>query len=264
MKKISLITCIKPGQILYRGLGGTTDLPESFYKKDDNGCHGFVEWAFMSTTSIKQVAISYCGINSKKPLPYLLSFEVGSADRGALIRDFSQYVGEVEYLFTPCSFIQKAGDDRLEVTKAGVVHIIPVKMSSNLKTETVEELMTKKRDLHLAAFRYRIDEIKEQLKSIAKSKNADERLELDRTRGEYTVQSFLEKIVEQCPSVYSLHKAVSIEDFNKDKNFAAWYGKWLILRIWPYRSWKNGLRTKRIASLPTDSMQLSGRCIVAG
>ena len=219
VQKISRVTCIKPGQVLYRGLGGTTELPDLFHKKDDNGCHGFVEWAFMSTTSIKQVAIDYCGISSKKPLPYLLSFEVGSADRGALIRDFSQYVGEVEYLFVPCSFVQKAGDERLEVTKAGVVRVIPVKVNSNLKTETVEELVTKKRDLHLAAFRYRIDEIKKQLKDVAETRKADERLEQDRTREGYSVQLFLDKIVEQCKNVYSLHEAVSIEDFNSDRKF---------------------------------------------
>jgi hypothetical protein len=194
VQKISRVTSLTKGQILYRGLGGTTAFPDSFYKEDENGCHGFAEWAFMSTTSIKQVAIDYCGINAKKPLPYVLSFEVGSADLGALIRDFSQYVGEVEVLFVRCSFVHKAGEGCLQMTKAGVVRVIPIKVNSNLKSETVEELMAKKGDLHLPAFRYCIDEIHKQLKDLAESKKANDRLEQDKTRARYEVQKFLDTL----------------------------------------------------------------------
>ena len=45
------------GLPLYRGLGGTTALPESFYRADGNGCRGYTEWSFLSTTSSMAVAV---------------------------------------------------------------------------------------------------------------------------------------------------------------------------------------------------------------
>jgi hypothetical protein len=42
---------LQPGLRLYRGLGGNVSFPKTFYKTDHNGCWGFTEWAFMSTTS---------------------------------------------------------------------------------------------------------------------------------------------------------------------------------------------------------------------
>jgi hypothetical protein len=40
---------------LYRGMGGLMELPKGFFTADPNGCKGFVEWGFMSTTSDKEV-----------------------------------------------------------------------------------------------------------------------------------------------------------------------------------------------------------------
>jgi hypothetical protein len=55
VQKIARVMPIKPGMKLYRGLGGTVSLPESFYHTDANGCRGFSEWGFMSTTSAREV-----------------------------------------------------------------------------------------------------------------------------------------------------------------------------------------------------------------
>ncbi len=140
IQKISRVMKLPENLILYRGLGGTTDLPDSFFKMDEHGCTGFVEWGFMSTTACKQVAVDYSGINESKPLPLVLALRVGAADRGACIREFSQYPAEIEYLFAPCSFLEKDGPEYLEVTSAGVVKIFPVRLNANHKTSTIEEL----------------------------------------------------------------------------------------------------------------------------
>ena len=42
------------------------------------------------------------------------------------IRDLSQYQEEVEYLWIPCSFLELSGTKSLEVTRLGVVEVIPV------------------------------------------------------------------------------------------------------------------------------------------
>ena len=43
------------GLRLFRGLGGLMDLPKEFFTADRQGCKGFVEWGFMSTTSDEKV-----------------------------------------------------------------------------------------------------------------------------------------------------------------------------------------------------------------
>ena len=55
--KISRVTRIHDGLLLYRGLGGAVALPESFCQADGNGCRGYTEWGFLSTTSSRAVAV---------------------------------------------------------------------------------------------------------------------------------------------------------------------------------------------------------------
>ena len=55
--KIARVMRLPAGLELFRGLGGLMELPESFYRPDANGCRGFMEWGFLSTTSNKATAI---------------------------------------------------------------------------------------------------------------------------------------------------------------------------------------------------------------
>ena len=124
MQKIARVMPLKEGLTLYRGLGGPVCLPRSFFKSDDNGCRGFVEWGFMSTTANKDVAIDYSEARKRGggedlaqdwrgtgrgSLPMVLVVRVSAVDRGACIRDFSQYMQEVEYLWVPGSYLQQVG-----------------------------------------------------------------------------------------------------------------------------------------------------------
>ena len=96
VQKIACVMKLPEGLILYRGLGGTMRLPDCFYKADESGSRGFAEWGFMSTTASKDIAISYAGVNEHKPLPTVFEIRVGAVDRGACIREFSQYPAEIE------------------------------------------------------------------------------------------------------------------------------------------------------------------------
>jgi hypothetical protein len=78
------------GLKLYRGLGGLTDLPSSFFCRDKQGCRGFAEWAFMSTTADKSVALHYSGVREGRPKAMVLVITVSAVDRGACIRELSQ------------------------------------------------------------------------------------------------------------------------------------------------------------------------------
>ncbi len=92
VKKLAAVVKLPDGLKLYRGLGGVSDLPESFFKSQANGGRGFTEWGFMSTTSDKHVAVYYSSMGSRgantKP-PMVLELTVGAVDRGACIKDFS-------------------------------------------------------------------------------------------------------------------------------------------------------------------------------
>ena len=55
VQKIAQTTKLPEGTRLFRGLGGLMDLPREFFLADAQGRKGFVEWAFMSTTSKKEV-----------------------------------------------------------------------------------------------------------------------------------------------------------------------------------------------------------------
>jgi hypothetical protein len=67
-----------------------------------------------------------------RPRAMVLSTTAGAINRGACIAELSQYPGEVEYLWAPCSFLEPMGARSVElVTKgaagtAGVVTIVPV------------------------------------------------------------------------------------------------------------------------------------------
>ena len=80
MKKISRAGRIPRGRKVYRGMAGFR-LPDLFVHAGEDGGRGGTEFAFMSTTTNKSVAVSY--INTEKGLPILFEFEVGCIDRGA-------------------------------------------------------------------------------------------------------------------------------------------------------------------------------------
>ena len=55
--KVARSTKLPTGLELFRGLGGLVALPDSFSSVDANGCRGYAEWGFLSTTSNRAVAV---------------------------------------------------------------------------------------------------------------------------------------------------------------------------------------------------------------
>jgi hypothetical protein len=82
---------IPEGRLLYRGLGGTLELPDSFFKADALGRSGFCEWSFMSITEDKKVALQYSGAGDRLPAPTVMVMCTSAVDRGACIREYSQH-----------------------------------------------------------------------------------------------------------------------------------------------------------------------------
>jgi hypothetical protein len=143
--KVAKCTRIPQGTLLYRGLGGLLDLPDHFFRVDENGASGFVDWGFIAMTSDRNVALEYSGVKQRRPKAMVMVVEISSVDRGADISEFNQYPGEKEFLWTPCSFVEPKGRSRIEVVDGGLVRFVPVKVNLNLKTETTDELKSRQK-----------------------------------------------------------------------------------------------------------------------
>jgi hypothetical protein len=134
----------------------------------------------LSCESGGQVALQYSGAKEGRPLPMVLEMAVGPVDRGACIRELSQYPKELEYLYLPMSFVSPDGAPRFTISAAGhCVRVIPVRINVNLSARTVEELVGQKKRMHCAAFRFLLGELKCELARLAKEGSAAARLDYE-------------------------------------------------------------------------------------
>ncbi len=235
--KVAKCTRIPEGTLLYRGLGGLMDLPNHFFNADENGASGFADWGFMSTTLDRDVALGYSGVKQRRPKAMVMVIEVSSVDKGADISFFSQYRGEKEFLWVPCSFVQRAqqGGGRVEVVDGGLVTFVPVKVNLNLKTEAVDELKEKKKRLHLVSARAMVEEVRYELGEWAKSAEAAARLLKDPSRsqgGTFTAATLAAAVVQQCEDVVKRHEATALEEYIDDVTFRALVGDMLDAKAW--------------------------------
>jgi hypothetical protein len=110
------------------------------------------------------VALQYSRVREGNPIASVLAIHCGSVDRAACIQAFSQYPGEQEYLWVPMTYLEPQGAQHLEVTPDGVVSVIAVRANANLKSMTVEELVGRKKELHVSAFEHHMFDIERDLK----------------------------------------------------------------------------------------------------
>ncbi len=132
------------------------------------------------------MALQYSGAAEGKPLPMVLEIVVGPVNRGACIRDLSQYPLEVEYLYLPMSFISPDGTPRFTISAAGLgVRVIPVRINVNLSARTVEEFLKQKKRMHCTSFRFLLGELKGELARLAVGSGT--RFAGDLTRDQVTI-----------------------------------------------------------------------------
>jgi hypothetical protein len=72
-------------------------------------------------------------------------FGVGTIDKGAAVSVLSQFPDEEEVLLPPLSWIEVTGDPYLEQTEKGDVMMIPARVNCNLKSRTIEEIISRRR-----------------------------------------------------------------------------------------------------------------------
>ncbi len=221
--KLSRQTKFPEGTRLYRGIGGRIALPARFCRADPQGRKGYVELGFMSTTSDRATALQYSGVNEARPAPTVLVIEVQALDRGASIKEFSQYPGEEEVLFIPMSFLASDGAGQLEVTANGVVNVVGVRVNINLSASTVEELVERKKRGHLASFRFLISDLGLALRRIAEEGGAEERLSRDGSKDAKrdTVEGLMKRVLGLVEEVRDSHEGTAADQYTNDAEYKA-------------------------------------------
>ena len=136
MRKLSRASTLPIGGTAWRGLGGVK-LPDAFLKKYEGTGLGGVDFAYLSFTSKREVAISYVG---RKSSPVLFKIQLGNIDRACPISFISQFPKEEELLIPAMSNIEVTGRSYLMDTKFGRVSVYPARVNCNLKSMTLEQI----------------------------------------------------------------------------------------------------------------------------
>ena len=235
VQKLSRCMSIPAGMMLYRGLGGTLELPGSFTHADENGCKGYCEFGFMSTTADRKVAVQYSGVKEQKPRASIMEMQPNAIDRGADISEFSQYPGEREFLFVPMSYVQGRERCRVEVGPGGgVLKVVPVSVNINLKTETVEQLTGKKKSMHIAAFKSVIDETMQWLRAYAEEDSrAQSRAATDKEYCRYrNISTLFSDTLSQMQEVKDADSALPDDEYVSDLKYKALVTRMLSTQDW--------------------------------
>jgi ankyrin repeat protein len=245
VQKLSRCMDIPSGTLLFRGLGGSMELPDTFFVPSDKcrtpNALGYTEFGFMSTTADRKVAIQYSGVKEGKPKASIMEIHPNSVDRGADISDFSQYPQEKEFLIVPCSFVQGRGRQRTEITDGGgILSVIPVSVNINLTTETINQLRDKKKRLHIAAFKSLINEtmqwIVEEMdkdgRAIARA--ATEKKDLGDNLEEFDEyrESFLDNTRWELESIMKEHSELGFDEYVDNLKYKALVTRMLNAQEW--------------------------------
>jgi len=105
---IQKLGSIQRSQALYRAPGGV--LPEEFLRFDEYNLRGGVEFAFMSASADREVAIEYA---TRSPAGIIFQINQPMADRGADLSWLSQYPHEQEVTFPAITSLE-VRDQRIE------------------------------------------------------------------------------------------------------------------------------------------------------
>jgi len=112
-------------------------------------------------------------------------------------------------------------------------------VNANLKTETVEELVMKKKSMHLAALRAAFDELLDELRTLEHSEDLGSRIRRDGSAMfpdfnvcDLTASKIVARITEQCHSVVKMQEQLPVSDFIDDDRFRAIVVAMLDMKQW--------------------------------
>ena len=112
----------------------------------------------------------------------------------------------------------------MECTPLGPVRVISVRVNANNASRTVEQIVGQKKEMHLTAFDYCIEELQRDMQS--QQHVFDERSKRDaafivKSCNSRCFQVFVRLILEECKGFLSLHAAMKAEDLLEDEKYRA-------------------------------------------
>ena len=228
--KLTKLQRISTGMRLFRGVNGLR-FPDRFQQPDNSGRKGITEYAFMSTTGSFDIALQYSGVaDDGARASTIFEIEVGSVDRGASIKEFSQYEHENEYLWAPGTFLEPR-EAWKETFHGRTVTIQRVRAKSNLKVMTIEEMQSANKDMHLASFDFLIRDLKQSLEKwndvVEERLGSDMSLRHDSEGNPVdeaicSADSLIQTILDQCRAVRGLQSESPAENFSVDRSLLAY------------------------------------------
>jgi hypothetical protein len=113
-----------------------------------------------------------------------------------------------------------------------------VRVNANLRTETVEQLVEKKKEMHLTSARLLADEVKGELERLAASIESLERKKRDTfANASDALQKFSAKINEECGAILERHRGTDAADYVKDNTFRGLVSEILNMKSWAKQKW---------------------------
>ena len=140
---IKLSKLSKAGKV-YRGVCYGL-LPDQFWKGDESGVRGGIEFGFQSTTRERAQAVHYAkggGWAKEGDAMTIMEMQMGMIDRGADLSWLSQYPHEREVLLPPLTGLEALGSD-----VEGDMLVVHSKLSLNLSAQTLEEVLSRRRKM---------------------------------------------------------------------------------------------------------------------
>jgi hypothetical protein len=235
VSKLSRATEVPSERRVYRGLGGMI-LPDVFWsnrkavqekqaeatsataesdvhQREMVNFRGGVEWGLMSTTTDREVAMQYSGAKDKRGTVFEIS--VGRIDIGADLTWVSQYPGEREILFPPLTCLEVVGEPRVET---GVV-VFSLRANMNLKGLTLEQLIERRKLLHLAMLKNLHEELHVDAQALqAKKQEGSEAADTIQLKSD-DVEKIKVCIKKDFEDLEKRHDKKNAIDFNDDKTF---------------------------------------------
>lgn len=131
---------LQPALPVYRGFS-RMQLPKAFTELNQDNVRGGVEYGFMSTTTDKEVALTFAKDGDRKTSSTLVVANMGMVDRGASLSWLSQYPHEREVLFAPLTALEVTDITDFQDEGAFNIRQVTVRLNCNLLSMTIEKLL---------------------------------------------------------------------------------------------------------------------------
>ena len=122
------------------------------------------------------------------------------------------------------------------MTADGIIGKIHVRLNANTKSRRCEEIVAQKKSMHLASFRFLVEDVFASLLSMAEERGAGARLAGDPSKAadvkKFTVEGLVDAVHSQCLTVLKKHEERPAVDYAKDSVYRVLVTEALDVKAW--------------------------------